>query len=190
MYCQYSFIVLNSVIVLNQKQLSEYMKKILKIAWSKEWQKLTLSIKCTPTVNKKFPSMLKKKKIKFQTDVPCIGTWKWPISGYRIMMNRKHDPDLRAQHQEFSCHHPSCQTLRRDIRKSHSLYSQNTNSKGFVIKELSLPVDILRRLQGFGSIKRVLHVAKLQPLSFFGRVEICFRCFPIKIDFKLHRVLR
>ena len=68
-------------------------------------------------------------------------------------MNRKHDPDLRAQHQEFSGHHPSCQTLRRDIRKPHLLDSQNSNSKGFVIKELPFPVDNLRRLQGFGSIK-------------------------------------
>lgn len=69
-------------------------------------------------------------------------------------MNRKHDPDLRVQHEEFSGHHPSCQTLRRDIRKSLSLYSQNTNnSKGFVVKELPFPVDNLRRQQRFGSIK-------------------------------------
>lgn len=117
--------------------------------------------------------------------------WDLKMTHIRLQDNdeQKHDPDLRAQHQESLATIPVAKLWEETLEIPFTVFSK-LNSKGFVTAKFPLPVDNLRRLQGFGSIKWVLHIAKLLPLSFFGRVEICFRCFPIKIDFKLHRVLQ
>ena len=60
MYCQYYFIVLNSVIVLNQKQLSEYMKKILKISMIQRMTKINIINKVHSRSQKKISFNAKK----------------------------------------------------------------------------------------------------------------------------------